>query len=306
MSIEVAIMACDADSSPEPSQNVHVGDERFEKVIFNNGGDVSIFTNVSGVSVQFDIDMSTKVAELVEDIVDTFAIPEDTFYFTHSSKVLETSSTVGQCGMANNFQTVFRGRGGASKVKQTIRKKTDKKKLLKGLKQSYEDEETDLKACVKAPRGAVDEALDGLEARITKVVSGSASEDGAVKQLVSLMSELDTEQLQKLQKKLSARTSSKDAKIVWLSALLFAKEMSVVDNLQTRITSLTKTMRAGAAFVMEQSSKNMGWMKQVSSAILNQKIGAAASGSAGDVSIDADAIVKMLGSLELADSDGDF
>ena len=186
------------------------------------------------------------------------------------------------------------------------RKKTDKKKLLKDLKQSYEDEETDLKACVKAPRGVVDEALDGLEARITKVVSGSASEDGAVKQLVSLMSELDTEQLQKLQKRLFARTCTKDAKIVWLSALLFAKEMSVVDNLQTRITSLTKTMRAGAAFVMEQSSKNMGWMKQVSSAILNQKIGAAASGSAGDVSIDADAIVKMLGSLELADSDEDF
>ncbi|MFM7988775.1 MAG: ubiquitin-like protein, partial [Candidatus Fonsibacter sp.] len=129
-----------------------VGDERFETVIFNNGGDISIFTNVSGVSVQFDIDMSTKVAELVEDIVDTFAIPEDTFYFTYSSKILETSSTVGQCGMANssNFQTVFRGKGGAPKVKQTIRNKTDKNKRLKDLKQSYEDEETELKACVKA------------------------------------------------------------------------------------------------------------------------------------------------------------
>ena len=123
--MEVAMMARDADSSPEPSQNVHVGDERFEKVIFSNGGDVSIFTNASGVSVQFDIDMSTKVAELVEDMVDTFAVPEDTFDVAQSSKVLETSSTVGQCGMANNsnFQTVFRGRGGASKVKQTIRKK---------------------------------------------------------------------------------------------------------------------------------------------------------------------------------------
>ena len=50
----------------------------------------------------------------------------------------------------------------------------------------------------------------------------------------------------------------------------------------------------------------MGWMKQVSSAILNQKIGAAASGSAGNVSIDTDAIVKMLGSLELADCDEDI
>jgi len=47
-------------------------------------------------------------------------------------------------------------------------------------------------------------------------------------------------------------------------------------------------------------------MKQVSSAILNQKIGVAASGSAGDVSINTDAIVKMPGSLEMVDSDEDF
>ena len=171
-------------------------------------------------------------------------------------------------------------------VRKTItkRKPVDKASRLKELKKASDEALDELKVPPVAP-GDVVAAMKSLDSRF-KEIQGTATEEAAKKLLVVLFSKLSEEQLRKMVNKLSTKAKTKADKVAAIAAALFDKDTVQLDTMQKNLDATMSVIKGMTILLVERAGIDAGGIKQIASAIMNQKLGAKGSGTALNINVD--------------------
>jgi hypothetical protein len=172
-------------------------------------------------------------------------------------------------------------------VRKTItkRKPVDKASRLKELKKASDEALDELKKVPPVAPGDVVAAMKSLDSRF-KEIQGTATEEAAKKLLVVLFSKLSEEQLKKMVNKLSTKAKTKADKVAAIAAALFDKDTVQLDTMQKNLDATMSAIKSMTILLVERAGIDAGGIKQIASAIMNQKLGAKGSGTALNINVD--------------------
>jgi hypothetical protein len=172
-------------------------------------------------------------------------------------------------------------------VRKTItkRKPVDKASRLKELKKASDEALDELKKVPPVAPGDVVAAMKSLDSRF-KEIQGTATEEAAKKLLVVLFSKLSEEQLKKMVNKLSTKAKTKADKVAAIAAALFDKDTVQLDTMQKNLDATMSAIKSMTILLVERAGIDAVGIKQIASAIMNQKLGAKGSGTALNINVD--------------------
>jgi hypothetical protein len=190
-------------------------------------------------------------------------------------------------------------------VRKTITKKKpmDKASRLKELKKASDEAFDELKKVPPVSPGDVVAAMKSLDSRF-KEIQGTATEEAAKKLLVALFSKLSEEQLRKMVNKLSTKAKTKADKVAAIAAALFDKDTAQMDTMQKNLDATMSVIKDMTILLVERAGINAGGIKQIASAIMNQKLGAKGSGTA--LNINVDELITGMTKMGMDESDDDM